>query len=518
MLLTVLIVILLSSMVAVSLLYVTKAETTAQAASVRGGQAWAAAMSGVCRALALAESSQQGDPTWADNAASLRHQEVVDDGSDRWYFSVWTRSDSDAAPVRFGLSDEASRLNVGVVPAEWLNLLPGLETDPAEEATNAFLPPDDPLGDGFPEELPPAEGDTNAPPPLSQPAGTVAAFLSERGLDEAALFGEDGNRNLHLDANEDDGGNRLPADNQDGRLDAGLQEYLTSFSYEPNVDPEGNPRVNLNDAEASLAGVGLPAATVDYLESLRRGGQQLNHVADLLEAEASLPNEQGAPIQMRSGVGATELPGLLERCTTTGAEMRVGLVNVSTAPAVVLQCLPGLDEALAESIVATRGALGPDELRTPAWLFTRGLLTAEQFRQVAPHVTSRSYQFRFHCVGYGLPSGRYRVLEAVIDVASQPARVVSVRDLTALGFPLPLDLLETDGGIGGSVHYFAPEPSGFGPAGPGPGTPGDAGAPKNPGRVEQAGLAGRPNLSQTYVLVAGARRSGDIGQRRPRRL
>ncbi|MCB1125447.1 MAG: hypothetical protein KDM81_03050 [Verrucomicrobiae bacterium] len=491
----------LSSMVAVSLLYATKAETTAQAAGVRGEQAWAAAMSGVRRALALAQGSMPGDSTWMDNAASLRHQEVVDDGSDRWYFSIWSRSDSEVSPVRFGLSDEASRLNVGVVPADWLGRLPGLETNLTEMPTNTVEALDEIAGDGFPEDPPPGAGETNTPPPMRAPAGTVAAFLAGRGLGVAALFGEDANRNLRLDPNEDDGDTRQPADNQDGRLDAGLQEYLTSLSYEPNVDPEGNLRVNLNDAETPLEGLGLPSATVAYVEALRRGGQSLNHVADLLEAEASLPNEQGAPVPMRSGIGGAELPGLLERCTATDATNLTGLVNVGTAPVAVLRCLPGFDESLAESLASTRVALGPEELRTPAWLFTRGLLTAEQFRAVAPYVTSSSYQFRFHCAGYGLPSGRYRVVEVVIDVAAVPARVVSVRDLTALGFPLPLDLLETDGNVGGTVRV-APREA---PGGSGRACFAAAFPSRNPLPDEQDGLAWRPSLSQPYADVTSAR-------------
>ena len=39
-----------------------------------------------------------------------------------------------------------------------------------------------------------------------------------------------------------------------------------------------------------------------------------------------------------------------------------------------------------------------------------------------------------------MPSGRYRVLEAVVDVAAPAPRVVYLRDITRLG--LPFDLRE----------------------------------------------------------------------------
>ncbi|RME92068.1 MAG: hypothetical protein D6766_10735, partial [Verrucomicrobia bacterium] len=151
--------------------------------------------------------------------------------------------------------------------------------------------------------------------------------------------------------------------------------------------------------------------------------------------------------RLRSGIGAEQLPDLLDRYTATDQPVLRGLINVNTAPVEVLRCLPGVDDSLAESIVGARIALNADERRTPAWLYTRGLLNAEQFRTLAPYLTARSYQFRFHCVGYGLPSGRYRVVEAVVDVAGESPRILRVRDLTAAGFPLPLDLLT--GGTGG---------------------------------------------------------------------
>ncbi|HOB99633.1 MAG TPA: hypothetical protein PKM43_12895, partial [Verrucomicrobiota bacterium] len=53
-LLIVLVVVLLSSMLAASVLYAMRSEAAAHTASVQREQAWAAAMSGVARALAVA--------------------------------------------------------------------------------------------------------------------------------------------------------------------------------------------------------------------------------------------------------------------------------------------------------------------------------------------------------------------------------------------------------------------------------------------------------------------------------
>ncbi|MCP5518471.1 MAG: hypothetical protein H7A45_14555 [Verrucomicrobiales bacterium] len=440
-LLTVLIVVMVSAMTAVSLLFAIRADATAQAATAQGEQAWAAVMSGIQRAISVAESSVQGAAAWEENPEAFRHQEVADDGANRWYFTIWSASADDTSAVRFGLSDEASRLNVRTADPQWLAALPGWTVDPDPGA--------DPGSDltGLPTET--SEGDvtnasTNAPTGGLTSARSVASALREAGLSPAALRGEDANYNLRLEPNEDDGDESLPGDNRDGVLDAGLQRFLTDLSYEPNTNPQGELRVDVSAPGVSLASLGLPSATQDYLAAMRTAGQSLNHVADLLEARMTVPNERGENVELESGVGAGEIVTLLAECTTRPDPRLPGLLNLNTAPPEALAVLPGLDETLAESIVSTRRVLGAEEKASPAWVYTRGLVSAEQFRQIAPQVTTRAFQFRFHCLGYGLPGGHYRVVEAVIDVAEQPARLVSVRDLSRHGFPLPLDEVETD--------------------------------------------------------------------------
>jgi len=60
-------------------------------------------------------------------------------------------------------------------------------------------------------------------------------------------------------------------------------------------------------------------------------------------------------------------------------------------------------------------------------------------------VTARSWQYHVHVVGYALPSGRYRVLEAIIDLGVEPPAISYLRDLTRLGLPFRIDTLETPG-------------------------------------------------------------------------
>ncbi len=130
-----------------------------------------------------------------------------------------------------------------------------------------------------------------------------------------------------------------------------------------------------------------------------------------------------------------ELPILLDRCTATNQAKLIGLVNLNTASAKVLTALPGLNPSLAEAIVSARVGLSPEARKTAAWLYQEGLLNADAFRQVAPYLTTRSYQFRFRVAAYAIPAGSYCVLEAVVDAAAKPPAVLFLRDASLLGLP-----------------------------------------------------------------------------------
>lgn len=465
-LLTVLVVVMLASMLAVSLMFSLRADVTAQVSGEQQEQAWAAAMSGIARAIAVAQSPSLGIPQTAENPGAFQHQFIAQDGDDRWYFSIYSASDSIGAEIRFGLTDEAGKCNLFHADPAWLARLPGLDdslvkalvpnatskpptnsatvTPAAQASTNA--PAETPASSSEPAAFTTTRT-TNSPPASRDPASipSLDEAFANAGLGPQLLYGEDANLNLRLDPNEDDGDSEFPTDNRNGLLDSGLQQFLSAVSYDLNVDSENRPRINLNDPKADLASLGLPKATLDYLAALQRAGKKLGHPVELLDAETSLPDASGKNANFKSGIGRDQMPSILDRCTGTDAMRLEGLINLNSAPRAVLAALPALGETGADAIVAARPGLGVDERRTPAWILQRGLVTPEQFKELAPHLTTRGFQFSFHSLGYAVPSGRYRILDAVIDLATRPARILAVRDLTRLGFPLPLDLLQTTG-------------------------------------------------------------------------
>ncbi|MFO1497707.1 MAG: type II secretion system protein GspK [Verrucomicrobiota bacterium] len=442
-LVAVLIIVMLSSMVVVSLLFRVRAEETATVAGAGSQQAWAAAMSGVQEAIRIAAGAAPGDLSWQEDVAAFRERLVVDEGSERWYFSVYGESGSDHDGLRFGLEDEGSKLNLNEATEEMLEKLPRMTPYLVQSLLDFVDSDDTPRPEGAEQEY----YDTLVNPynVFNHPLDSVEQLLLVRGFTPALLYGEDANWNYQLDANEDDAELQFPPDNKDGRLDLGLRPYLSVWSYDLDQANDGSPRIPLNDysdatiTNAISAGEEFPAPLVAYIEALRRNNLKLEHPADLLEAKTKFKGEGAKEETLESGVGKSELSLVLDRFTTSTTERQPGLVNINTASAVVLRTLPGIDEALADAIVAARRNLRAEQRRTTAWLYQEGLMDAVQFKKTSPYLTARSFQFHLQVVGYGLPSGRYRVLEAVIDVAGKQPAIAYLRDITRLGLPFAIE-------------------------------------------------------------------------------
>jgi type II secretory pathway component PulK len=451
----------LSAMVAAGLLYFMQSEVTASASAGNGEQAYAAAMSGLQRALAVLRTPDQD---WSDNPEMFANQLVADDGSNKWYFTVYAPSGDDRT-LRYGLEDEASKINLNVCTEAVLKALLGLrktgDADPNELA-DCLLDYRD--ADNNPRTQG-AEQDyyDKLPHPYvikNGPLGTLEELLLVKGFTGPIVYGEDANMNGILDPNENDGDKTFPPDDADGVLDRGLMGLATVLTHEPNTDRDGKARISLSGTDAdirSLEALGLKKETVDFIRICRADGVVFTHPSQLLEMEhktrrisATAPATQpgnpdpNAPeVTIRSGVTADELPIIMDKLTAlppAGKGQLLGLVNVNTASAQVLGVLPGMDENLARTIVQTREGLDGEKKSTIAWLYTENLVPADKFKEIAPSLTARSLQYHVRCVGFGSPCGRRCVIEAIVDFAAPTPRVVYLRDITRLGLPAAMDV------------------------------------------------------------------------------
>lgn len=449
-LLGVLVVSMLASMVVVSLLYRLLADAYASEAALGNRKAWEAAMSGVEVAAAIADRFFADPDEWVDRADRFRSRLVADDGTDRWYFTVYWRGDDPTTPIRYGLSDEGARLNVHMLPREVLVALPGMDEALADALLDAIDPADGARSQG-------AEADayTAAEPPYTIRDGrlrTIDELLLVRGFHGRLLYGEDADADGRLDACENDGSDRFPPDDGDGELDGGLRDLLTVWNVGLAVDQNRVPQVDLNRDVDRLATLGLSEETLRYLAALRAqaaaAGNEvaIGHPVELLDAELEVADAAGGTEVLRSGIGPVELANILDRTKAHEFDRSIAFrLNVNTATAAALARIPGIDESLADSIVRRRGDVPAEERRTTAWLLAEGLVEEELFVRIAPYLSAKSFQFRFRVIGYGVPSGRYRILEALIDVGYPQPRLVYLRELTRAGPPFPLESGELDG-------------------------------------------------------------------------
>lgn len=447
-LLAVLVVIMMASMVAMSLLFRMRAEDTASMVTLTSEQGFGAAISGVHEAMRMVSRTTLGNSEWQDNPRAFRDRFVFDDGVDRWYFTLWSPpADDSLQEVRYGLTDEAAKLNLNLVHTADLTKFAKFDATLIQPLRD-FIDSDTSQREGGGEETSPLSG-AAAYQARNGALNTLEELLLVRGFTPRFLYGEDLNLNCRLDSNEDDGDQQPPADNGDGKLDLGMRSYLTVSSYEPNRDSQGAPRTNLNDPRSPLPPVEMNDAFTNYVKTLRAQKLRVAHPADLLESSLKTKDQLGREVEMPSGVGKKELPLLLDHFTATAESEISGLINVNTASIAVLATVPGIDEPMAEAIASARKSLSSEQRQTIAWLYENDVMDAARFRMSAPHLTARSFQFRFQVVGFGMPSGRYRVLDVMIDAAGGEPAISYLRDITRLGLPFSLENVSAKEASGG---------------------------------------------------------------------
>ncbi|MFO0914680.1 MAG: type II secretion system protein GspK [Pirellulales bacterium] len=156
--------------------------------------------------------------------------------------------------VRFGLEDESAKLNVNALAAiedqspgtglAMLMGLPGMTQDIADAILD-FVDADD-----IPRELG-AEIEyygALSPPviPANGQLDSIDQLLLVRGMSPALLYGLDQDRSGLVDASEQAGVAAGSIDNSTGEMALGWAPFLTVYSRESIMAPDGTPKIDLN--------------------------------------------------------------------------------------------------------------------------------------------------------------------------------------------------------------------------------------------------------------------------------
>jgi hypothetical protein len=278
----VLVLVMLISMIAISLMFRLRADETAASASAGSDQAFAAAMTGVQEAMRVVSEIKPGVTDWQDSPREFKERFIYEDGSDRWFFTIWSPADLDTqGEFRYGLTDEGRKVNVNAIGLRDLTKIAGI-TPQMAAALKDFVDFDDlTTPDG-------AEQDyyNGLPEPYSirnGPIASIDALLQVRGFTPELLYGQDANLNMRLDSNESES----VSNTSESGSSFGLRRFLTAFASEPDSDNDGVPRTNLNDEFDPFPGVEFPPAMTNFISELRKAKLTLSHPAELLGAISS---------------------------------------------------------------------------------------------------------------------------------------------------------------------------------------------------------------------------------------
>ncbi len=377
--------------------------------------------------------------------------EAVQVGNGHFWLIGRTNNTNQPTFANFGLIDEASKLNLNYADSNMLSLLPGMTADLAANVI-AWRSTNVNTGGGG------AESDTyqRLPTPYlckNAPFETVEELRLVYNIDTTNLYGEDANLNGVLDQNENDGDTLPPSDNQDGQLNSGLLEYVTVYTREPNVASNGTPRLNVT-AATNTADTVLNVLTTNGISSDRAQTivQNLGFSSGGggVAAPGRGPATGGPPVGGGGGASPTFTSVLdfyiksqmtaqefaLVEGSLRGSRVQ-GLVNVNTASAAVLACLPGMSASTAQQLVSYRqsNSQNPNSM---SWV-TQALdqNTASQLAgTTGPWLTGRSYQFTADIAALGHGGRGYRRTRFVFDTTQASPIVLYREDLTYLGWAL----------------------------------------------------------------------------------
>ena len=335
-----------------------------------------------------------------------------------WFIGVPAASDPIDQPA-FGLVDEASKLNLNTATSEMLQGLPGMTADLAA-AIIAWRT----TTSGTDSSAIPSASNKNAP------FESVEELALVSGTDSGLLYGQDLNLNHAIDPTETAAGNSYTAANTGSRMDSGLLDYVTVFSREPNTLTDGTtPRINITQPVSTplttLLGKIVDANRARAIEQRLRAAGTLRSVLEFY---------------LRSGMTEAEFGKISWSITAKSGAFVTGLVNVNTASATVLACIPGIGSDKAASLVATRATqtTPPENL---AWVVP--ILGEAGAIAAGPYLTANSYQVSADIAAVGRYGRGYRRTRFVIDNSTGTPRIVYRRNMAPLGWALGSDVRDT---------------------------------------------------------------------------
>jgi len=404
-----------------------RVEANATANRTAALEAAMAARGGEQYVLSLVEEAQ-GDASYFDESPA----EQVPVGLSAFWI---VRPDRNAEGVlAAGVDDEGGKININTASREVLLKLPGMTADVAEAIIDWRDADDNPGANGAESAAYQSYRCKNGP------FESLEELLLVRGVTPELFYGSDANRNGVIDPEENGssgvigGGTRVVGSTPASPV--GIRPFVTI--YGTGAAPQGQQQAtNVN---------GNPGAVLELLKS-NLSGDRFNEVSP--RVQSGRPFRNVLDFYVKTTLTPDEF-GLIADRLSTGGQANAAAVNVNTAPAEVLRCLPGLEEADVKALVAAR-ANGADTSNL-AWV--AAAIDKGKAVTLGDAIIGRSYRYGADVVGVSGDGRAFHRVRVVVNASQTPARVVYRRDLTQEGWPLEWGLRESlrmSGMAGGAV-------------------------------------------------------------------
>jgi len=358
------------------------------------------------------------------------------------------RPASNEQTYEFGITDEAGKVNLTTAAEPQLLMLPGM----TQEAADSILAWQDATG-----KVTGIGAGTNyyntLPEPYKAKASqleTVEETLLVKGVTPDLLFGVDRNRNGVIDPSESSHSSGMA--NAYGVIsNRGIFPYVTVYTMEANTDSLGQARVNVNTPPGATVVTTNGKGATPQAAPNRGGGPPDNPALRNALTQAGLPAARVNAVVSRAATSGPfanvfdfakkvelapqELRQVADRLTWTDQKMLTGLINVNTAPREVLLTLPGLQESDADALIAQRQR---SDLTSIGWVAEA--LTTDKAALIGATITNRSYWYSADIVAVSGDGRGFKRVRIVVDARNTPAKIVYRKDLTSLGWPLPVEV------------------------------------------------------------------------------
>ncbi len=377
--------------------------------------------------------------------------------------------------IRYGLVNESTRLNLAAV-LQWDREIPGTGRSVLMKLPGMTEIRADSILDWIDPDEQTRENGAEAAWYSSKsfqysPRNAIPVFLEElllvRDMTRLQLYGTDESFNFNNAALQENG--------DSNKKETSWDQMLTVFSAEKDLDPKGEPRIDLNNTNLEFlykelanninketanfvvyyrqygpttTGSATSSSETTTPDFSQRAAFTLKTPLDILGVSIKLPNGNTIESPYPDSHQAPEaLLKYLDYASTSTSTIINGRININEAPQTILALIPDLTESEIQRIITTRPKIDDNNksrYRHASWIYSEGIVNLTKMKSLWSKITTGGDVYRAQIVSFIEDRGATIRADVVIDSTVQPARQVFYKELSMYGQGFPLTILQGD--------------------------------------------------------------------------